>query len=213
MWPVVVVVIGVLDEQRMQLASVPDDWSHRAARVRSVRTHTAVIAALRGRGGIAAGDAIGANITMLTLVLGLAVVMRPIPVGGKVGRYLIAAAALGGVAALILLGGVGRPEGLILISPYVIAVAVVWITERKRSPSPVDSEASHYATSDYSSPPSPSVSSPAKTPDPNHQASPVCGQPPRVKSDPAARRIGRPADKFNWKDKENVLHVRVQPAL
>jgi Ca2+/Na+ antiporter len=33
---------------------------------------TAVIAAARGQGGIAAGDAIGANITMLTLVVGLA---------------------------------------------------------------------------------------------------------------------------------------------
>ena len=75
----------------------------------------AVTAALGGHGGIAAGDAIGANITMLTLVLGLAVAMRPIPVGGKVRRYLVGAAVLGGVAALMLPGGLGRPEGLFLV--------------------------------------------------------------------------------------------------
>jgi len=93
---------------------------------------TAVIAALRGRGGIAAGDAIGANITMLTLVLGLAALLGPLPVGGRVRRYLVGAAALGGVAAAVLLpGGVGRGEGLVLVSLYVVAVAAVWVRERK----------------------------------------------------------------------------------
>jgi len=96
---------------------------------------TAVIAAVRGRGGIAAGDAIGANITMLTLVLGLAAVMRPIPVGGKVRRYLIGATLLGGVAAVMLPRGVGRVEGLILVGLYVAAVAAVWI--RERTPPPI----------------------------------------------------------------------------
>lgn len=36
---------------------------------------TAVIAALRGQGGTAAGDAIGASITMLSLVVGLIIAM------------------------------------------------------------------------------------------------------------------------------------------
>lgn len=45
---------------------------------------TAITAAARDRPGIAVGDAIGANITMLTLALGLAAVLRPLPLGGRV---------------------------------------------------------------------------------------------------------------------------------
>lgn len=92
---------------------------------------TAVIAAARGNGGIAAGDAIGANVTMLTLVLGLAALIRPFAVGGRVRRYLIGAAALGAVAAALLPGGVHRGEALVLVFLYVAAVGTVWLTERK----------------------------------------------------------------------------------
>lgn len=92
---------------------------------------TAVIAAVRGSGGIAAGDAIGANVTMLTVVLGLAALMRPLPVGGRVRRYLLGAALLGAVAAVLLPGGVGRGEGLALVLLYAVAVGTVWILERK----------------------------------------------------------------------------------
>jgi cation:H+ antiporter len=92
---------------------------------------TAVIAAVRGSGGIAAGDAIGANVTMLTVVLGLAAFMRPLPVGGRVRRYLIGAAVLGGVAAVLLPGGVGRGEGLVLVLLYAVAVGAVWVLEQK----------------------------------------------------------------------------------
>jgi cation:H+ antiporter len=92
---------------------------------------TAVIAAVRGSGGIAAGDAIGANVTMLTLVLGLAALMRPLPVGGRARRYLIGAAILGAIAAVLLPGGVGRGEGLALVLLYAVAVGAVWVLERK----------------------------------------------------------------------------------
>src|SRR6266567_8205048 len=47
---------------------------------------TAVIASGRHRPGLAAGDAIGANLTMLTLVLGLAALARPLPFSGRVPR-------------------------------------------------------------------------------------------------------------------------------
>jgi cation:H+ antiporter len=92
---------------------------------------TAVIAALRGRGEIAAGDAIGANITMLTAVLGLAALMRPLPVGGRVRRYLMGSAALGGAAAAMVPGGLGRAGGLALVVLYGAAVAAVWMIERE----------------------------------------------------------------------------------
>ncbi len=92
---------------------------------------TAVTASIRDRGGIAVGDAIGANVTMLTLVLGLAAAMAPIPVSGKVKQYVLGAATLGGVAAITLPGGVSRTEGLVLILFYVAAVVTIWIRERR----------------------------------------------------------------------------------
>lgn len=92
---------------------------------------TAIIAALRGQGGIAAGDAIGANITMLTLVVGLAAILRPLPTGGRVRQYLVGASGLGLVAAVLMPGGVGTIEGLALVIAYIAAVAFVWLRERR----------------------------------------------------------------------------------
>ncbi|MGH3344308.1 MAG: hypothetical protein ACRDPK_15855, partial [Carbonactinosporaceae bacterium] len=48
---------------------------------------TAVLAALEGRPGLATGDVIGANITMLTAALGLAALARPLPFGSRVRGY------------------------------------------------------------------------------------------------------------------------------
>lgn len=92
---------------------------------------TAVIAAVRGQGGIAAGDAIGANITMLTLVLGLAALLRPVPTGGRVRQYLVGASLLGAAAAVAVPGDVGRLGGAVLVLVYVGAVALVWIREQQ----------------------------------------------------------------------------------
>lgn len=92
---------------------------------------TAVVASLRDRGGIAAGDAVGSNVTMLTLVMGLAALGGGISVGGRVRRYLVGAPLLGAVAALLVPGGLGRGEGLLLILLFVGAVAVVWAMERR----------------------------------------------------------------------------------
>lgn len=92
---------------------------------------TAAIAAARGQGGIAAGDAIGANITMLTLVVGLAVLLRPLPTSGRVRQYLVGASGLGVVAALVMPGGIGRAGGLTLIVLYAAAVAFIWVREQR----------------------------------------------------------------------------------
>lgn len=92
---------------------------------------TAIIAAVRDQGGIAAGDAIGANVTMLTLVVGLAAFLRPLPTGGRVRQYLVGVAGLGVLAALLMPGGVSRVEGIGLVLAYVAAVALVWVRERK----------------------------------------------------------------------------------
>jgi cation:H+ antiporter len=93
---------------------------------------TAIFASARHLPGIAAGDAIGANVTMLTVVLGLAALARPLEVGGRVRTYALAASAAGVAAALALLGGyVGRTWGIVLVVAYLAAVGTVWLVERR----------------------------------------------------------------------------------
>lgn len=73
---------------------------------------TAVFASAGHHPGIAAGDAIGANVTMLTLVLGLAALARPLRFTGRVRGYALAASAAGAAAAIAVLGGsIGRAAG------------------------------------------------------------------------------------------------------
>lgn len=93
---------------------------------------TAIFASARHLPGVAAGDAIGANVTMLTVVLGLAAIARPFGLSNRVRAYALAATAAGVLAALTLAGGhVGRVAGTGLVAAYVIAVAVVWRRERR----------------------------------------------------------------------------------
>jgi cation:H+ antiporter len=93
---------------------------------------TAGIASARGRPELAAGDAIGANLVILTLALGLAAVLTPLPVSRRVREYA-GAAAVAGLAALAALadGAVGRLEGGLLVAAYLLAVGWVWRRERR----------------------------------------------------------------------------------
>lgn len=93
---------------------------------------TAVLAAINGRPDLAAGDAIGANVTMLTLVLGLTAVLRPFPFGDRVREYAVGAAIAGVAAVVVLLdAAVSRLEGLALIGAYAALVGLVWWRERE----------------------------------------------------------------------------------
>jgi cation:H+ antiporter len=92
---------------------------------------TAVVAAVRGHPGLAAGDAIGANLTMLLLLLGLAALARPVPFGPRVRSYAVLAAVAGVLATVALMGdGIGRLGGALLVAAYIGFVVVTWRRER-----------------------------------------------------------------------------------
>lgn len=93
---------------------------------------TAIIAAVQDRPGLAAGDAIGANVTMLTVTIGLAALLRPLPMGHRVRQYALLSAVAGGLALVALVGGrVSRWEGGLLVLAYVGLVALVWWREKE----------------------------------------------------------------------------------
>ncbi|HYT10860.1 MAG TPA: hypothetical protein VEL73_09400 [Mycobacteriales bacterium] len=93
---------------------------------------TGVLAAVRNRPGLAAGDAIGANLTMLTAALGLAALARPLPIGRRVRSYAVLSAVAGGLALAALAGGrVSRVEGALLLGAYAALVALIWWRERE----------------------------------------------------------------------------------
>lgn len=91
---------------------------------------TALLASAQDRPGLAVGDAIGANVTMLTGALGLAALVRPLPVGHRTRLYAAGAALAGVLAVLALLGGVTRLDGVLLVLAYLGLVAWVWRREQ-----------------------------------------------------------------------------------
>jgi cation:H+ antiporter len=93
---------------------------------------TAAIASARHHPGLAGGDAIGANLTMLTLVLGLAALARPLPFTGRARRYAVWSALAGGLAGLSIAGGgIARWQGGLLLAAYLGGVALLWWRERQ----------------------------------------------------------------------------------
>ncbi|NUR06157.1 MAG: sodium:calcium antiporter [Nocardioidaceae bacterium] len=94
---------------------------------------TAMLAAGQGHPALAAGDAIGANLVIMTLTLGLAAVVAPLPVNRRAVEYAVASAVVGAVAWLFLRNGLlGRVEGAALVLLYV--AGVVWVWRREHAP-------------------------------------------------------------------------------
>jgi len=94
---------------------------------------TAMLASGQGHPALAAGDAVGANLVILTLTLGLAAVVTRLRVGRRGLQYGVASAVLGAVAWLLMLNGVlGRLEGLLLVLLY--AGGVTWVWRREQQP-------------------------------------------------------------------------------
>jgi cation:H+ antiporter len=67
---------------------------------------------------------------MLTAALGLAALVRPLPVGRRTRLYAGGSAVAGLLAVLALRDGVGRVEGALLVAAYAGLVALVWVKER-----------------------------------------------------------------------------------
>ena len=94
---------------------------------------TAMLASGQGHPALAAGDAIGANLVILTVTVGLAALLAPLPVSRRVAQYAGAAAAAGVLAVALTWNGVlGRGEGLVLLLAYV--AGVVWVWRREKQP-------------------------------------------------------------------------------
>jgi cation:H+ antiporter len=94
---------------------------------------TAVVAAGQGHPALAAGDAVGANLVILTLTLGLAALVGRLPVDRRALEYGGAAVVAGVLSWVLLRNGVlGRLEGLLLVLLYV--AGVVWVWRRERTP-------------------------------------------------------------------------------
>jgi cation:H+ antiporter len=111
---------------------------------------TAMLASGRGRPELAAGDAVGANLVILSLTLGLAALLAPLPVGRRVLQYAGGAVAAGILAVVAMADGVlGRGEGTVLVVAY--AAAVVWVWRRERQP-PVVGEVAELRKEDTAQP-------------------------------------------------------------
>jgi cation:H+ antiporter len=93
---------------------------------------TAAIASARHHPGIALGDALGANVTMLTLVLGSIAVLVGLPLSARIRGYAVGASLVGVVCAIFAsTGEIGRVAGVLLILAYASLVGVIWRVERE----------------------------------------------------------------------------------
>lgn len=94
---------------------------------------TAMLASGQGHPALAAGDAVGANLVILTLTVGLAALLAPLPVGRRVVEYAGASAAAGLLAVVLMWNGVlSRLEGTLLVVVY--AAGVWWVWRREKEP-------------------------------------------------------------------------------
>jgi cation:H+ antiporter len=93
---------------------------------------TAGIASARHHPGIALGDALGANVTMLTLVLGAIALFVGLPLSARVRGYAVGASLAGVLCAIFAsTGEIGRVAGVLLLLAYALLVAVIWRVERE----------------------------------------------------------------------------------
>lgn len=90
---------------------------------------TSVVAAVKGRPGLALGNVIGSNIFNVLMVLGLSATIRPLPFGGignfDLGTLLVASVLFWLFGWLFRKRTITRAEGAVLVAVYVGYVAVL----------------------------------------------------------------------------------------
>ena len=86
-----------------------------------------------GNGGIALGNVLGSNISNIALVLGLAALVRPMTVQARlVSREVpVMIVATFALAALLLDGGLSRPDGAVLLAGAVVYVVFAYLGARR----------------------------------------------------------------------------------
>ena len=108
---------------------------------------TAMLASAEGHPALAAGNAIGANLVILTVTIGLAALLAPLPVSRRVVEYAGAAAAAGVLTVVLMWNGVlGRGEATLLVLTFV--AGVMWVWRREKEP-PVIGELAELAEEDH----------------------------------------------------------------
>ena len=95
---------------------------------------TSIDAALAGSPGVAIGNVLGSNVSNVLLILAIVVMIRPIAVDraavGRDGAMVVAVSML--IAGLgLVLGGLDRPTGAVLVAILAAYVAFVWLQARK----------------------------------------------------------------------------------
>ncbi len=89
------------------------------------------LSSARGHPDLAAGDALGANVVIATLTLGLVALVAPIALTAAVRRYAaVAAVAAAAATGIVATGTVPRWVGLLLVLVYLVAAVLVWRHER-----------------------------------------------------------------------------------
>jgi cation:H+ antiporter len=93
---------------------------------------TVATASVRGVDGVAFGDVIGANATIVTVALAAGALVATMPFGTRVRRYGLGGLIAALVAGVILWdGNISRPEGAVLVAGYIAFVATIWRLERQ----------------------------------------------------------------------------------
>lgn len=103
---------------------------------------TAAIASARGVPGLAVGNVIGTNITIVTLALGLSALIAPIALRRTVRRQALIATLVSIVPiALLLTGLVTRLEGFLLLLLFIVYTSVLFWVDRESLRNLVELEA------------------------------------------------------------------------
>jgi cation:H+ antiporter len=99
----------------------------------------AIGSALAGEPELALGDALGSNVVNIGLVLGVAVLVGPIRIGGgAISRDLAAAIAIPVVTVVLAVDGrLGRPDAVVLLAVFAIWLGATLVeARRERSATP-----------------------------------------------------------------------------